>query len=75
MNLWIEYVTTVQGYRSTGTSTSAVNFMHLDSNKYHQVEFDTTPTTTMFYVIGLGLSDEKDITVKGLEVRYMLLEA
>jgi diphthamide biosynthesis methyltransferase len=22
----------------------------------------------MFYVIGLGLSDEKDITVKGLEV-------
>lgn len=23
----------------------------------------------MLYVIGLGLSDEKDITVKGLEVR------
>ena len=29
-----------------------------------------SPTTpfTMLYVIGLGLSDEKDITVKGLEV-------
>ena len=26
----------------------------------------------MLYVIGLGLSDEKDITVKGLEVRLML---
>lgn len=24
----------------------------------------------MFYVIGLGLSDEKDITVKGLEVSH-----
>ena len=24
----------------------------------------------MLYVIGLGLSDEKDITVKGLEVRF-----
>lgn len=23
----------------------------------------------MFYVIGLGLSDEKDITLRGLEVR------
>jgi diphthamide biosynthesis methyltransferase len=23
----------------------------------------------MLYIIGLGLSDEKDITVKGLEVR------
>lgn len=28
-----------------------------------------TLTSTMFYVIGLGLSDEKDVTVKGLEVR------
>jgi diphthamide biosynthesis methyltransferase len=27
----------------------------------------------MFYVIGLGLSDEKDITVKGLEVRSTAL--
>lgn len=26
----------------------------------------------MLYVIGLGLSDEKDITVKGLEVRVSL---
>ena len=26
----------------------------------------------MLYVIGLGLSDEKDITVKGLEVGYPL---
>lgn len=25
----------------------------------------------MFYVIGLGLSDEKDITVKGLEVSHL----
>jgi hypothetical protein len=25
--------------------------------------------TAMFYVIGLGLCDEKDITVRGLEVR------
>lgn len=24
----------------------------------------------MFYVIGLGLSDEKDITLRGLEVCY-----
>jgi diphthamide biosynthesis methyltransferase len=28
----------------------------------------------MLYVIGLGLSDEKDITVKGLEVRRIWLE-
>ena len=28
----------------------------------------------MFYVIGLGLSDEKDITVKGLEVGCPLYE-
>ena len=28
----------------------------------------------MFYVIGLGLSDEKDITVKGLEVGWILYE-
>lgn len=28
----------------------------------------------MLYVIGLGLSDEKDITVKGLEVGGRLLE-
>lgn len=27
----------------------------------------------MFYVIGLGLSDEKDITVKGLEVSHSCL--
>ena len=26
----------------------------------------------MFYVIGLGLADEKDITVRGLEVRCKL---
>lgn len=25
--------------------------------------------TVMFYIIGLGLSDEKDVTVRGLEVR------
>ena len=24
----------------------------------------------MFYIIGLGLSDEKDITIRGLEVRH-----
>jgi diphthamide biosynthesis methyltransferase len=28
----------------------------------------------MFYVIGLGLSDEKDITVKGLEVRSTAID-
>jgi diphthamide biosynthesis methyltransferase len=27
----------------------------------------------MLYVIGLGLSDEKDITVKGLEVSLLLV--
>ena len=27
----------------------------------------------MFYIIGLGLCDEKDITVRGLEVRVLLL--
>ena len=26
----------------------------------------------MFYIIGLGLCDEKDITVRGLEVRPLL---
>lgn len=26
----------------------------------------------MFYLIGLGLCDEKDITVRGLEVLYFL---
>lgn len=26
----------------------------------------------MFYLIGLGLCDEKDITVRGLEVLYLL---
>lgn len=26
----------------------------------------------MFYLIGLGLCDEKDITVRGLEVQYVL---
>jgi hypothetical protein len=26
----------------------------------------------MFYIIGLGLSDEKDITIRGLEVRLSL---
>ena len=26
----------------------------------------------MFYIIGLGLSDEKDVTVRGLEVAYIL---
>jgi len=29
----------------------------------------------MLYVIGLGLSDENDITVKGLEVGFPLLSA
>lgn len=28
----------------------------------------------MFYVIGLGLSDEKDITVKGLEVSSLVID-
>ena len=28
----------------------------------------------MFYIIGLGLSDEKDITIRGLEVRSHLLQ-
>jgi diphthamide biosynthesis methyltransferase len=28
----------------------------------------------MFYVIGLGLSDEKDITVKGLEVSLSAID-
>lgn len=27
----------------------------------------------MLYIIGLGLCDEKDITVRGLEVRYRLI--
>ena len=26
----------------------------------------------MFYIIGLGLSDEKDITVRGLEVIHIV---
>lgn len=26
----------------------------------------------MFYIVGLGLSDEKDITVRGLEVRHLI---
>ena len=29
----------------------------------------------MFYIIGLGLCDEKDITVRGLEVRNKLFNA
>ncbi len=24
----------------------------------------------MFYIIGLGLRDEKDVTIRGLEVKY-----
>ena len=27
------------------------------------------PVFNMFYIIGLGLSDEKDITLRGLEVK------
>jgi hypothetical protein len=28
----------------------------------------------MFYIIGLGLCDEKDITIRGLEVRFVTLD-
>ena len=39
----------------------------------HAINFRSTAatpsfSTTMFYIIGLGLCDEKDITVRGLEV-------
>jgi hypothetical protein len=37
------------------------------------LHFSPTSTAyyfTMFYIIGLGLCDEKDITVRGLEARH-----
>lgn len=37
----------------------------------YQFQVLTHTSITMFYIVGLGLADEKDITIKGLEViRY-----
>jgi hypothetical protein len=36
-------------------------------------QFSGTVTGPMFYIIGLGLADEKDITIKGLEVILNLI--
>jgi diphthamide biosynthesis methyltransferase len=32
----------------------------------------TSQFENMFYIIGLGLSDEKDITIRGLEVSVFI---
>lgn len=34
----------------------------------YRVQVFTRTIIAMFYIIGLGLADEKDITIKGLEV-------
>jgi len=34
----------------------------------YQFQVLTHTSITMFYIVGLGLADEKDITIKGLEV-------
>lgn len=42
---------------------------HSDQLSHKEVsDFASSKVSAMLYVIGLGLSDEKDITVKGLEV-------
>jgi len=38
------------------------------------ISFESSPIViAMFYIIGLGLADEKDITIKGLEVILNLI--
>ena len=52
---------------SISDETKSVRSQSLQlASVHHPVQY------AMFYVIGLGLADEKDITVRGLEVRCKL---
>jgi hypothetical protein len=45
------------------------NFCEFRKLPHHKrVEIDHIANNTMLYLVGLGLADEKDVTVKGLEI-------
>jgi precorrin-2 methylase len=68
----------IQTLRESSPAKS-VNFARASLNQPHHLSLPTWPyfflctttntnTAVMLYLVGLGLADEKDITVKGLEI-------
>jgi len=48
--------------------SSPITYLPTHHHSHHIHATDVNATTTMLYLVGLGLADEKDITVKGLEI-------